>query len=108
MRKIKIRNCKPAFLVTVDIVITKGVFCTALTDYFYVKNQSFPQALSKTEGKNILVNQLQFFGRQGEHQPGFFEASDGLGDIYNAIYEKAESWVSKNYPYLIVKQLSSE
>jgi len=88
-------------VINVAHFVKLGDWATALTDYYYNKSESFPDKLTKKESKEILYWQLFVNGLRGEYEDGFFEASYELGEIYNAIYQSAKQWVSKNYPYLV-------
>lgn len=89
---------KPGLVIPIKPIITLADFSTALGEESFNGEGIDFKTLTKTEAIRILKNRIEFHGRQGSYQ--------GLEDIgehqetLNAEIEKANEWVSTNYPYL--------
>lgn len=100
MRESSLKDGKPILALKIDHFVTLGVFALALTDYhYYTAMDVFNHKLSKKEAQEILKHQLLFHGTQGEFPDGFFEAAADIQEVRNSIYQAAEEWIKKNYPY---------
>lgn len=103
MKKVILTDKTPALAFKINAFITHEVFVVLLADYFYNRSQDFPKQLRRKQAIEILLRQFCRFGRQGEHQDGFFEAANGMHEKYMCVYNLASAWAQKNYPYLTPK-----
>lgn len=76
-----------------------GDYATALADYFYNNNEDFDIKLTKQGAEKILKRSLFFYGLDGQYEPGYFEASYELGELYNKAYSDAKNWLIKKYKH---------
>lgn len=100
MIKAILDNGTPILVIKVEHYVKCTDFATALTDYYYDKNEPFNKKLKLKEAMEILNNRLFFYGLNGEYDAGIIEASFELFEDRKLIYEPAKEWVIKNYPHL--------
>jgi len=100
MRKRKNKLGENIYVFQVPITVNCSRFCLALTDHFSREGENFDSSITKKAAKKILINELKWYGQQGEHTDGFFEAAYEIGELRNSIFAECEKWVIKNYPYL--------
>lgn len=100
MKKSKNQYDDPIYTVKINSCVSSSTFAKSLANHIYGSNLDFPNDLTKTVVKEILIDQLFYYGINGQYESGFFESSYENGERYNAIYSEALNWVEKNYPYL--------
>jgi hypothetical protein len=99
-KKTKNRNGDKAYKVFIPVLVTKEVLTIALCEYYYSANadpETF-KLLKQKEAFNILQSRLALFGKEGEY-PAIQIAKENVRE-YEIIFNAAEAWVIKNYPYL--------
>ncbi|WP_286709986.1 MULTISPECIES: hypothetical protein [Sphingobacterium] len=102
MNKGTLKSGAPCLYYRTEVVITFRTFTTALADYFYTQGDIAKlDKLTKKRAEEILKTQIRLFGKQGEHQSGFFESTDEVGEEYNSTYDSVREWIMNKYPHLI-------
>jgi hypothetical protein len=99
MRKSLLKDGTVCFNITVQFKVTKDIYTLALRNYFYRTGDPFPPKLSRPDALKILKAQLRAYGEDEPIDVSTDDFEDEAARIAK-LYDKAEQWVTDNYPFL--------
>ncbi|CEN40588.1 hypothetical protein CCYN74_430034 [Capnocytophaga cynodegmi] len=85
-----------------DFLVRKENMAKILSEYFFFKNEFFPNRLTKKNAEKIVRSRLYLYGIYGEIHDNseFFQLDIDSSEIFSAIFKKAIEYIEKKYPEL--------
>jgi len=100
MRKSMLKDGTVCISLPVQFNVTKELFTLALRNHFYRAGDPFPPKLSRTDAMKILKVELRAYGEGGTLDLDVTNDFEYETAKVARLYDRAEGWVTDNYPFL--------